>query len=312
MPPSVDTASRLSLATQCAKKFEYIYVKQERSKFSSALIFGSAFHDGIEAWFGRKGRKPGDLEDHIYDAYMDLMPKALALKVEEEIRADDAAEEFCKTLDLKHPRKSKAFKESDVAHELDVASSKVSNWLAANEAEIKWSKTEMPLKMWRNLQEIAANTETEWLGQTTPLMIESSFHFEYGGLIWRGRIDLYGPYDPETGEVEPILIDWKTSKQNPSSLEIYYQAIIYHMALTQFFNVPLEKIQFRMVRRNEVLDIDIDPMIHYDEIVARRRAIEAGMESGYYLPSYSYNCRNCDFLQSCEKQAGIVINERRL
>ena len=312
MPPSVDTASRLSLATQCAKKFEHVYVKDYRSKAASALIFGSAFHDGIEAWFGRRGRKPGDLEDHIYDAYMSLMPRPLALKVEEEIGIDDEAEKFASTLEAKHPRKVKAFTESDVAKELARASGTVSNWLEANADEIRWSKTDPPLKMWRELQRIAAEIEAEWIEVPTPLMVESSFRFEYGGYQWRGRIDLYGPYDPETGEVRPILVDWKTSKQNPSSLEVYYQAILYHMALTQFFEMPLEEIQFRMVRRNEVVDVTVDPVVHYEEVIARRRAIESGMKSGFYLPNYSYNCRNCDFLAQCESESKIKINERKL
>ncbi len=315
--PAIDTASRLALATGCGKKFQYQYVHNMRGKDAGAFILGNTVHNGIEAWFeldDPERLKPGRLWQCMDEVWEEQLPLGLKSKVLEEIKCYHETEKVIAAIRLTRPNVSnptatKEYKESREAQALAEASEKTAKWLQANEASIRWSKTEPPLKSWLVAQRICADLEVEWIERPKPLLVESSFHFEYDDLVWRGRIDLYGPTTKE-GEVEPILIDWKTSQNPPSAMEIFYQAVIYHLAINVGFGLSLDEVHFRILRRGETVKAKVDPDKHYPMLVERRKHLEAVINGqGLYMPNYSYTCKHCDFAPQCEAELGLTILE---
>lgn len=313
--PAIDTASRLALATGCAKKFEYQYVNKQPNKESGAFILGNTVHNGIEAWFGLDDsdrQKSGALWKCMTAVWEEELPLGLRAKVLEEMKCAGEAERVASAIKLTRPNivnvsATKEYKEAPEVQKLAVASEKTAKWLEANEASIKWSKSEPPMKSLAVAQRIAGEVEQEWIKRPKPAMVESSFHFEYEGLVWRGRIDLYGPTTAD-GEVEPILIDWKTSQNAPSSLEVFYQATIYHLAMNVGFGLPIDEVHFRILRKGEIVRMKVDPDKHYGMLVQRRNHLEDILNGkGVFMPSYSYTCKFCDFAPQCESELGLKI-----
>lgn len=313
--PAIDTASRLALATGCGKKYEYQYVRNMRGKDAGAFILGNTVHDGLQAWFEMEDevrQRTGALWECMDIVWNEQLPKGLQTKVLEEIKWYREAEKVTEAIKLNRPNvanvtATKEYKESKEAKKLAEASAKTEQWLVANEASIRWSKSEPPLKSWLVAQRISRELEDEWMLRSKPLMVESSFHFEYEGLVWRGRIDLYGPVTKD-GEVEPLLIDWKTSQNAPSAMEIFYQAVIYHLAMNVGFGMSLDEVHFRILRRGETVKAKVDPEKHYKMLVERRKHLELVInDQGIYMPNYSYTCKHCDFAPQCESELGLTI-----
>jgi hypothetical protein len=208
---------------------------------------------------------------------------------------------------ISNPTATKEYKESREAKALAEASEKTARWLEANESSIKWSKSEPPLKAWHVARRISEQLEEEWIERPKPVLVEGSFHFEYEDLVWRGRIDLYGPTTKD-GEVEPVLIDWKTSQNPPSAMEIFYQAVIYHLAISQWMGMDLDEVHFRILRRQQTVKAKVDPEKHYPMLVERRKHLESVInDQGIYMPNYSYTCKHCDFAPQCEAELGLTV-----
>jgi hypothetical protein len=312
---SIDTASRLSLATGCAKKFQYQYVHGMRGKDAGAFILGNTVHNGLEAWFrlpDNERQVEGALWSCMNSVWEQELPTGLKGKVLDEVRWATEAEKIAAAIKINRPSianvtATKEYKEAKEVKALAQASEKTAKWLAANEVSIRWSKSEPPLKSWAVARRISGELETEWIGRPAPVEVETSFHFEYEGLVWRGRIDVYGPVTEE-GEVEPLLIDWKTSQNPPSAMEIFYQAVIYHMAINVGLGLPLEEVHFRILRRGETVKAKVDPDKHYPMLVERRKHLEYVInDQGLYMPNYSYTCKHCDFAPQCEAELGLTI-----
>ena len=311
---SIDTASRLALASNCALKFKYQYVHEMRGKESGAFVLGNAVHNGLEAWFNLdqdQRAADGSLESCVSDAWFAELPSGLEKKFREELKWYRESEKVVSAIKISRPNvanvsATKEYKSANEVKKLKIASEKTEKWLAANEASIRWSKTEPPIKTWQVAERIAGDLQSELGDFPRPHMVEDSFNFEYGGYLWRGRIDVYGPISVDTGEIDPVLIDWKTSQNVPIPMEIFYQSTIYHMALTQHFGLPLEKVHFRILRKRETVSLSIDPEKHYPMLIQRRKDLESVInEQGIYFPSYSYNCKFCDFASNCESYLGL-------
>lgn len=312
---SIDTASRLALATGCAKKFEYQYVRGMRGKEAGAFVLGNTVHNGLEAWFGLPDDErtvEGTLWRCMNDVWEEELPNGLKSKVLEEIKWFHEAEKIASAIKLNRPEISnvsatKEYKEAKEVKSLSQASEKTLKWLSANESAIRWSKAEPPLKAWQVARRISNDLEPEWINRPAPAEVEASFHMEYEGLVWRGRIDVYGPIT-EDGEVEPLLIDWKTSQNAPSAMEIFYQAVIYHLAVNVGMGLPLEEVHFRILRKGETVKAKIDPEKHYPMLVERRKHLESVInDQGLYMPNYSYTCKHCDFAPQCEAELALTI-----
>jgi hypothetical protein len=314
--PAIDTASRLSLATGCAKKFQYQYVHGMRGKDAGAFILGNTVHNGLQYWFEADEAdrlKPGLLWSKMNEAWEEELPSGLKSKVMEEIKWHSEAEKVASAIKITRPKianvsATKEYKESPEVRKLAEASEKTAKWLEANESSIRWSKAEPPLKSWLVARRISEQLEEEWIGRPSPFMVESSFHFEYEGFVWRGRIDVYGPMTAE-GEVEPLLIDWKTSQNPPTAMEIFYQATLYHLAITQGFGMNLDEVHFRILRPNKTVRAKVDPEKHYAMLVQRRTQLESVInDQQIYAPNYSYTCKHCDFAPNCEAELGLTIS----
>lgn len=314
--PAIDTASRLSLATGCAKKFQYQYVHGMRGKDAGAFILGNTVHNGLQNWFEsseQEREKAGLLWTKMAEAWDAELPSGLKSKVKEEIKWFQETEKVASAIKLTRPSvanvtATKEYKESPEVQKLAHASEKTAKWLEANEASIRWSKAEPPLKSWQVARRIAGELEPEWIGRPRPVLIESSFHFEYSGFVWRGRIDVYGPVNAD-GEVEPLLIDWKTSQNPPTAMEVFYQATIYHLAINEGFGMNLDEVHFRILRRGETVKIKVDPDKHYPMLVERRSQLESIInDQGIYAPNYSYTCKHCDFAPNCESELGLIVS----
>ena len=287
----------------------------QRNKDAGAFILGNTVHNGIEAWFNLEDderQKPGVLWQCMNAVWEEELPIGLRSKVLEEMKYAEGAEKVASAIKLTRPNISnvtatKEYKEAPEVRKLAEASEKTAKWLEANEASIRWSKSEPPLKSWGVARRIAGELEQEWIERPAPAMVESSFHFEYEDLVWRGRIDVYGPTTVD-GEVEPILIDWKTSQNAPSAMEVFYQATIYHLAINVGFGLPLDEVHFRILRKGETVRIKVDPEKHYPMLVQKRKHLEDILNGkGIFMPNYSYTCKHCDFAPQCEGELGLKI-----
>lgn len=286
-----------------------------RGKDAGAFILGNTVHNGLEAWFGlpdAERQVEGALWACMNAVWEEQLPVGLKGKVLEEMKWASEADKIAAAIKVNRPNISnvtatKEYKEAKEVRALAEASEKTAKWLAANEASIRWSKAEPPLKSWQVARKISVQLEEEWIGRPVPVEVETSFHFEYEDLVWRGRIDVYGPVTVD-GEVEPILIDWKTSQNPPSAMEIFYQAVIYHLAINIGLGLPIDEVHFRILRRGETVKALVDPEKHYPMLVQRRKHLESVLnDQGLFMPNYSYTCKHCDFAPQCEAELGLTI-----
>lgn len=316
---NIDTASRLSCVTGCAKRFEFQYVHKLPQKDGGALILGNTVHDGLQMWFEarRATADPPSLWSCMQEAWEQHIPDQLWRRVKPEIELLPELEKIAgaiKTMrpSLVKPRETKEFKETDEAQRAAALAERTRSWLEANQTQIRWNNSEPPVKTYQVAKQIAERLEVDWAPLPVPYLVERPFEFEYDGYPWHGRLDVYGPLSPE-GELIPTLIDWKTG-QAPSVMELFIQACIYHMAITRM-ELPIEVVEFHIVRQpysegKNPIQIHIDPDKHYKVLTRMRRSQELIVnEHGMYEPSYSFACRNCDWSAMCASELNVNGNE---
>lgn len=313
---SLGSASRLSTAIGCAKKYQFQYIDQIPQKDGGSFILGNSIHNGLEKWWeldDEKRQVPGSLWTCVKSCWDELLPEGLKRRVDKEIDRHEKVERIVAAIKLARPTivnvsATKDYKTAPEVVELQGLSSKTADWLDANSGSIRWSKSEPPLKTYTILRQITERMEAEWIDLPRPYMVENQFSFEWEGLEWRGRIDVYGP-STKDGELVPKLIDWKSSMNMPTQMDYFFQAVVYHLAFEEHFKLPLDEIEFFMLRMHKPVTVKIDKDRHYPLLLRYRRALERSFnEDKTFLPRYSFNCKNCDYTTHCSDELNIFVN----
>lgn len=314
---SLGSASRLTTAVGCAKKYQFQYVDKIPQKDGGSFILGNAVHNGLERWWELEDglrKVPGSLLVCVEQCWDELLPPGLKRRVDKELAVFDKVAAITSAIKLARPSivnvsATKDYKTAPEVQELMGLTQKTLNWLEANSSSIRWSKAEPPIKTWAVMLAIAQRLEDEWISKPRPYMVENSFSFEHEGFEWRGRIDVYGPID-SNGELTPKLIDWKSGVQMPTQMDYFFQATVYHLAMTQHFNLPIDEIEFFMLRPHVPVTVKIVPEKHYPLLFKYRQHMEnAFNKDKIFLPSYSFACKMCDYQKFCAAELDIFVNK---
>lgn len=308
--------SRLTLAGKCGLAFEYSYVRHLTAPQEGArAMFGNVVHNGVQEWYGPAGTtdyKEQPLEQIILSQWPKLLPEKVWEFVQQMRDLDQECDAVAAAIvfqrpELKAPRQTKAFLESEAAKDFAAKRDEMNTFCTEVVKDVRWPKDEDPYQAYKKSAVIANNIQRRWQPMPPPLGSEIPFRIRIGEFTVRGRIDLVRA-DPhrQTGELMVRMIDIKTGTQLMTQMEAFLQAYIYVEAIHQIPELPdTSDIAFYMARPDKYQQGEVD-LPRHRELASRilnGRARQIIM--GQFEPSYGMWCKTCDFHDICEQEINL-------
>jgi hypothetical protein len=235
------SANRVDKYLTCGYAFKLNYeddVPPQRT--ASALLFGSVIHRALEAW--SQDRTGMGLADRVHEAWLEetkdtpirmFLLEYGTLGVQARQLVADIRES---RPDIKSPRATKEFKESDVRTKQKVL---LDEWLPElNKSRYHFTKSDPLQNLYDESLTLADAYEARWCHLPKPYVTEVGFEFTWKKWRLNGRIDsVEQVVDRDTGEMRLGVIDYKTYGQQPSEHKDRRQLVMYDLAVRYLSNL---------------------------------------------------------------------------
>lgn len=142
-----------------------------------------------------------------------------------------------------------------------------------------------------------------------PLAVELPFEVEVQGeeaFLLRGIIDRVDETVSASGEATLVVVDYKSGSRKPTPEEATtdLQLTLYALALRQMLVLPVERVEFHLLRDGLVMASERDEaaLAHLTGEVLPYAS--RTLRGGQFKPCPGYWCRWCDFQVPCRKEGG--------
>lgn len=267
--------SRVNCLAECGVAFRMKYIERiPEITVGSWALFGSVMHKALEKWSLNRSQ---DLVQLVRSAWM-LETEGTPVKqfLQEHLALGEKALAFERDLlqrrpDLKKPRATTEWKESDIAREIAAL---LEAWIPRMRTDSPWGFTDSdPLPSLYTTSLGAAKTyQQRWRHLPAALHTEFAFDVPWRGFQLTGYIDaIEALVDRETGEFVGVgVIDYKTYAKKPAEHKDYRQLVMYEIALRYLVGQGVIELPFDITEYPVHVGIDYVRWSDSWEIPARR------------------------------------------
>ncbi len=143
-----------------------------------------------------------------------------------------------------------------------------------------------------------------------PLAVELPFEVEVPGedetFLLRGIIDRVDETVSSSGEATLVVVDYKSGSRKPTPEEATsdLQLTLYALALRQMLVLPVERVEFHLLRDGLVMASSRDEAAFEHLLGELLPYASQTLRSGQFKPCPGFWCRWCDFQVPCRKGGG--------
>ncbi len=310
--PTLISASRIDQLLTCGVAFKYRYIDRlPREGSGSSALFGSAVHRALETWAPNRGES---LDKHVVQGWQDVTKGTVVhdflVKYDQLARrAINLCDEIVLSRpEIKQPRQTKDFKDSQIAREI---SRFLAEWLPYLNTRSPWwfSENDPITRLYEGSLRTMRHYEEKWQHLVAPFETELQFSVEWRGFTLNGYIDAIEPViDRDSGQIAGLgIMDYKTYAVEPAEYKDWRQTVLYAIVVQELIasgelsyaiHEPiLSGVDYvRLLERRYWQVTDLDKERFYEQLVVYRDRVTRHD----FLPACkNVNTNMCDYPSIC-------------